>query len=209
MIDDKDGSERSGAAGALDAISDLEGGLRRWACAARAQGTAGGNDPADCNWPVCGCDPAADRVIAALQESGAIPDGGLTAAAHDVLAERRRQVDVEGWTIDHDDKHANGEMASAAACYVTAPAHLGQGTSSDEMFLAHALIAATSPGAQFRAGMEAALEVAGRAAWKHEGNDAYSQGMDRGAWEQVKACVAAIRAAIAALPALTTEEQHG
>lgn len=121
MIDDKDGSERSGAAGALDAISDLEGGLRRWACAARAQGTAGGNDPADCNWPVCGCDPAADRVIAALQESGAIPDGGLTAAAHDVLAERRRQVEVEGWTIDHDDKHANGEMASAAACYVTAP----------------------------------------------------------------------------------------
>ena len=24
-------------------------------CAARAQGTAGGNDPADCDWPYCGC----------------------------------------------------------------------------------------------------------------------------------------------------------
>lgn len=25
-------------------------------CAARRQGTAGGNDPADCDWPHCGCD---------------------------------------------------------------------------------------------------------------------------------------------------------
>lgn len=39
-------------------------------CAARNQNTAGGNDPAECDWPVCGCDPYADRVIAALQESG-------------------------------------------------------------------------------------------------------------------------------------------
>lgn len=41
-----------------------------WECGARKQGTAGGNDPADCNWPVCGCDPYADKVIAALDESG-------------------------------------------------------------------------------------------------------------------------------------------
>lgn len=27
-------------------------------------------DPQDCDWPVCGCDPYADKVIAALQESG-------------------------------------------------------------------------------------------------------------------------------------------
>lgn len=39
-------------------------------CAARKQRTAGGNDPVDCNWPVCGCDKHADAVIAALQESG-------------------------------------------------------------------------------------------------------------------------------------------
>jgi hypothetical protein len=43
-----------------------------WHCAARKQGTAGGNDPADCDWPVCGCDPYANKVIAALQESGAL-----------------------------------------------------------------------------------------------------------------------------------------
>lgn len=43
-----------------------------WNCAARKQGTAGGNDPADCDWPVCGCDPYADKVIAALQDTGVI-----------------------------------------------------------------------------------------------------------------------------------------
>lgn len=45
----------------------------------------------------------------------------------DVLAERRRQVEVEGWTPEHDDQHANGEMAGAAACYALyrsqVPAH--------------------------------------------------------------------------------------
>ena len=40
-----------------------------------------------------------------------------TAAARDVLAERRRQIDAEGWTPDHDDEHAPGEMSQAAACY--------------------------------------------------------------------------------------------
>ena len=42
-------------------------------------------------------------------------------AARDVLAERRRQVEVEGWTPEHDDAHDGGEMAIAAACYATAP----------------------------------------------------------------------------------------
>lgn len=41
----------------------------------------------------------------------------LTQAARDVLAERRRQVEVEGWTPEHDDKHCNRSLAMAAACY--------------------------------------------------------------------------------------------
>lgn len=36
--------------------------------------------------------------------------------------------------------------------------------------------------------------AAGLAAWKHVGDDAYSQGMDRGAIHQVEKCVEAIRA---------------
>lgn len=30
----------------------------------------GGNDPQDCDWPGCGCDPYASEVIAAIEESG-------------------------------------------------------------------------------------------------------------------------------------------
>lgn len=49
-------------------------------CAARRQGTAGGNDPADCDWPVCGCDPYADKVVAALQESGHLVPASIATA---------------------------------------------------------------------------------------------------------------------------------
>lgn len=41
----------------------------------------------------------------------------LSAAARDVLAERRRQVEAEGWTPEHDDKHVPGSLTSAAGCY--------------------------------------------------------------------------------------------
>lgn len=45
-----------------------------WKCAAKS-GNTGANDPQDCDWPVCGCDPQADKVIAALQEMGFGPTG--------------------------------------------------------------------------------------------------------------------------------------
>jgi len=38
-------------------------------------------------------------------------------AALDVLAERRRQQEVEGWTADHDDRHVRGELGAMAACH--------------------------------------------------------------------------------------------
>lgn len=41
----------------------------------------------------------------------------LSRAACDILAERQRQIENEGWTLEHDDKHAQGELARAAACY--------------------------------------------------------------------------------------------
>lgn len=34
-----------------------------------------------------------------------------------LIDERTRQVEREGWTPEHDDEHARGEMAAAAACY--------------------------------------------------------------------------------------------
>ena len=44
----------------------------------------------------------------------------MSRAAQDVIAERERQQTVEGWTHEHDDKHTDGEMAQAAACYALA-----------------------------------------------------------------------------------------
>lgn len=41
----------------------------------------------------------------------------VSAAAYDVLAERYRQVEAEGWTPEHDDAHNAGAMVVAAACY--------------------------------------------------------------------------------------------
>lgn len=41
----------------------------KWECAARKNATP---NPVDCNWPHCGCDPHADKVIAALEEEGAL-----------------------------------------------------------------------------------------------------------------------------------------
>ncbi|MGT2505727.1 hypothetical protein [Cupriavidus basilensis] len=58
------------------------------------------------------------------------PSAGIvpaTAAARDVLAERSRQVEGEGWTPEHDDEHADGGLAKAAATY----AMYGSGTNAD------------------------------------------------------------------------------
>ncbi|HHK4581641.1 TPA: hypothetical protein ACQTYN_005788 [Pseudomonas aeruginosa] len=47
----------------------------------------------------------------------AAPGKEVPQAWLDVQAERKRQVEVEGWTPEHDDKHNGGELADAAACY--------------------------------------------------------------------------------------------
>jgi len=41
----------------------------------------------------------------------------MNKAIDDVVAERNRQVSDEGWTVQHDDKHTDGSLAAAAACY--------------------------------------------------------------------------------------------
>lgn len=57
---------------------------------------------------------------AALPSSKVAPtpaQPSLTQAAADVLAERRRQVEVEGWTPEHDAAHKWQEMARAGIAY--------------------------------------------------------------------------------------------
>lgn len=50
-----------------------------------------------------------------------------------ILAERLRQMDVEGWTPEHDDvEHKNGELALAAWSYLTECAAFGGDPCGDE-----------------------------------------------------------------------------
>lgn len=56
---------------------------------------------------------AAPAHPAERQEQGEVH----SAAARDVLAERRRQIEAEGWTPEHDDAYAEGDLAQAAGCY--------------------------------------------------------------------------------------------
>lgn len=67
-------------------------------------------------------DVADGRVVAAdiAHMLAAAPDKEVPQAWLDVQAERRRQVEAEGWTPEHDDEHSHGQMARAAACYALA-----------------------------------------------------------------------------------------
>jgi len=52
-----------------------------------------------------------------LALSAQVQDVAWSPAIKAIAAERRRQVESEGWTPDHDDKYSCGELARAAACY--------------------------------------------------------------------------------------------
>ena len=101
-------------------------------------------------WDTCSGEPINwlhDAAGTASVEDGSIAKEALAAyqaaqhsdhsrAAHDVLAERRRQVEIEGWEPDHDDEHDGGELAAAGAAYALHAAdHLNphsQGDGGDE-----------------------------------------------------------------------------
>ncbi|WP_051014576.1 hypothetical protein [Pseudomonas aeruginosa] len=66
--------------------------------------------------PECNDCGATARSMEAWQTRAA-PTGQTPQAWLDVQAERLRQVEDEGWTPEHDDEHADGQMAQAAGCY--------------------------------------------------------------------------------------------
>ncbi|MFO1881010.1 hypothetical protein QOT71_22525 [Pseudomonas aeruginosa] len=62
--------------------------------------------------------PTYEDVASALRRLlAAAPGKEVPQAWLDVQAERRRQITAEGWTPQHDDEHADGQMAQAAGCY--------------------------------------------------------------------------------------------
>lgn len=63
---------------------------------------------------IAAVDPMDPEVLAAVMtRTGHAPSRALL----DVIAERQRQISAEGWSLDHDDSHRNGDLAAAAACY--------------------------------------------------------------------------------------------
>jgi len=44
-------------------------------------------------------------------------------AGIDVIDERVRQLEREGWDYSHDDKYVNGELIDAAICYAQVEFH--------------------------------------------------------------------------------------
>lgn len=50
-----------------------------------------------------------------------------------IAAERRRQIEAEGWTPEHDDEHVHNELAWAAASYAIpeAPGPVHEGETSE------------------------------------------------------------------------------
>ena len=79
-----------------------------------------------------------------------------------------------------------------------------------EMVDVHAVPRATpSPGADFKAGLLRAAEIADLNAWAHKGSDDYSQGMDAGARHQVKAICDAIRAEAEKITSSDAGGAHG
>jgi hypothetical protein len=44
----------------------------------------------------------------------------MTKVVNEIAAERRRQIEQEGWTTEHDDQHTDGSLADAAAVYLGA-----------------------------------------------------------------------------------------
>lgn len=58
-------------------------------------------------------------VAATAKEAEAAAEPPLSRALLDVIAERHRHVEGEGWTPEHDDAHRRGEMIMAAVTYGT------------------------------------------------------------------------------------------
>ena len=73
---------------------------------------------------------AAEQFVKGLQaQLASVPLAG-TKAAIDVSAERRRQVDAEGYDHQHDDAHVGSEIAAAACFYAMPPGAREWDTSS-------------------------------------------------------------------------------
>ncbi len=57
-------------------------------------------------------------------------------AIDDIAAERKRQIEQEGWSPEHDAAHSLGELGRAAACYAIEASYGERTTPEEDCFLA-------------------------------------------------------------------------
>ncbi|MEN7429202.1 hypothetical protein VA599_00505 [Chromobacterium sp. TRC.1.1.SA] len=67
--------------------------------------------------PMCACRPCADHRMRTLLAAAPQPAQQLPSALDDIAAERCRQIEVEGWTPEHDDQYGEYVLPCAAGCY--------------------------------------------------------------------------------------------
>jgi len=68
---------------------------------------------------------AHEKNIATLVSAGIAEREKKTLSGVELIAqERKRQIDVEGFSAEHDDELINGELSDAAACYALSPEYL-------------------------------------------------------------------------------------
>ncbi|WP_425328329.1 hypothetical protein [Pseudomonas nitroreducens] len=74
---------------------------------------------ARCNGDDRGSCGAVNLLRKAFTQAAPVAHAGQAPQAWiDVQAERRRQIEAEGWTLEHDDQHKPGELAQAAVAYL-------------------------------------------------------------------------------------------
>lgn len=76
-----------------------------------------------------------DRIVALKRAFAQQVDADAAALITDGIelfaAERQRQIEVKGWTPEHDDQHDHGELVLAARCYAFAALLVETGTDPD------------------------------------------------------------------------------
>lgn len=108
---------RHTARAAIAAVRAHEG----WQCAARRSGTAGGNDPADCDWPHCGCDEHATKVLQSLEEEGLDPDTVRAQALEEAVAACHQVAAGDGEESGWWAAEGAGQCAAAIRALIAAP----------------------------------------------------------------------------------------
>lgn len=58
-----------------------------------------------------------EHTLVSLAEEAAARIAVISGGVYLIACERRRQVNVEGWSAAHDDGHSHGELAASAAAY--------------------------------------------------------------------------------------------